>query len=157
MVKTRRFQLRVVALSAMLVFALSGCVYDPYYSGPPLDAHYHPHHHDYYYYPGVRVYFHFTTGYYYYHHRKRWRRTRVLPPRIHIDPRDRVRLRIDTDRPYIKHKEHRQRYVPAPRYQPDKKRSLKEREANRKWYKEYREKRGKKKYREERIEKNRKR
>jgi len=122
-----------------VAFALlfPACVYDPYYVGPPPHHHYHPHHHDYYYYPGVRVYFHFTTGHYFYFHKKHWIRARVLPPHIHLDPRERVRIRIDTDKPYLKHKAHKRRYVPLKNYRYDKQRSQKEREANRKWYQDY--------------------
>ena len=66
-------------------------------------------------------------------------------PHIRIDPYDRVRLRIDADKPYIQHKEHQKKYVPAPDYRYDKNRSLKEREANREWYKEYNSGKGNKK------------
>lgn len=156
MVKTRLLQMRVVLLSVLLVILLPGCVYDPYYSGPPPRTHYYPHPHDYYYYPGVRVYFHFSTGYYYYYDRNRWLRARVLPPHIYIDPRDRVRLRIETAKPYIKHKEHQRKYVPPQKFRYDKHRSLKEREENRKWYKEYEGSKGRGKDREEKRDKNKK-
>ena len=118
-------------------FILTGCVYDPVYYGPPPHAHYHPYYYDYYYYPSARVYFQFSTGYYFYFTNGHWVRARALPSHIHIDPHDRVQLRIDSDKPYSRQSEHRKQYSPRPDYRPSKEVDQREREANRKWYREY--------------------
>ena len=135
-------KLRLVSLYAVVSVLVgasmlsAGCVYDPYY-GPPPHRHYYPHYYDYYYYPYANVYFRFTTGTYYYLDGGVWISTRVLPPHIHIDASNRVRIRVDSDRPYLKHDEHVRIYKPRPNYRVDVERSRKEREANQRWYQEY--------------------
>ena len=130
----------IVIVAIVLVVAVHGCVYDPVYYGPPSYSEYHPHYYDYYYYPSAGVYFQFTTGYYYYRGHDRWVRVRKLPPNVYIDPRDRVQIRIDSEKPYLRHDEHARRFKPdgkIKRYEVDKERSRKEREANREWYQKY--------------------
>ena len=122
---------------------LVGCAYDPVYYGPPAYPPYYPDYYDYYYYPSVGVYFHFTSGYYYYRDRNHWVRTRALPPNIHIDYKDRVKLRVDSELPYNKYPQHRKEYQPKPNYRGDEEHNQKEREANRRWYQEYEQKRDK--------------
>jgi hypothetical protein len=112
-------------------------VYDPFYYGPPPHPHYSPYYYDYYFYPSVQVYFQFTTGYYFYRDSGIWIRTRVLPPRISINALDRVRIKIESEKPYIKFPEHNLKYKPNPKYRVDKVKSLKEKEANQKWFKDY--------------------
>lgn len=110
--------IRLLVASLGFVVALSACVYDPHYHYPPgqrYHSYYYPYYYDYFYYPGVQVYFHFSTGYYYYYSRNRWIRSKVLPPHIHLNPWDRVTLRIAGDKPYLKHKEHKQKFKPRPR------------------------------------------
>lgn len=102
--------LGVCLATAGLIVAFSACVYDPRYPGPRYHPYYYPFYYDYYYYPGVRVYFQFSTGYYFYFSRNRWVRTRVLPPHIHLRSADRVKIRIDSDKPYLRHREHARRY-----------------------------------------------
>ena len=118
---SRSFKPFVLSLS--LVVGLTGCVYDPYYSGPAHRNSYapffYPLYYDYYYYPSVQVYFHFSTGHYYYPHGKRWIRSRVLPPQIHLDSRERVTTRIEGDKPYLKNKQHIQKYQPRLDYRPN--------------------------------------
>jgi len=125
---------------------LTGCVYDPYYYGPPPHSHYYPRYYDYYYYPSTQVYFHFTTGFYYYLDSGVWLKVKVLPPHIRIDARDRVRIQADSVKPYIMFPDHKRIYTPRPNYRPDKERSLKEREANQRWYLEYLQRQGKSKF-----------
>ena len=125
---------------ATVLIALNGCVYDPVYYGPPSYTEYHPDFYDYYYYPSVGVYFQFTTGYYYYRSRDIWVQTRQLPPNIYIDPRDRITIRIESDKPYLRHDEQVQGFRPDVKLnQPevDKEQSRKEREANLEWYQKY--------------------
>ncbi|MFO7603595.1 MAG: hypothetical protein R6X06_07250 [Gammaproteobacteria bacterium] len=62
----------------------------------------------------MQVYFHYSTGYYYYPYGGQWRRTRVLPAHVHLNPRERVHLHIEHDRPYIDHHRHVQKYRPHP-------------------------------------------
>lgn len=141
-VRRLKHNIKAVIFISMSV-VLAGCVYDPVYYGPPAYPAYHPHYYDYYYYPYVGVYFHFTTGYYYYHDRGRWVRAKRLPAHIHLDVRDRVKLRVDSEKPYLNYPEHKRIYKPKPDYRVDKERSMKEREANRNWYREYEQKREK--------------
>ena len=115
----------------------TGCVYDPVYYGPPAHTHYQPYYYDYYYYPSVRVYFQFSTGLYFYSVDGHWVKARVLPSHVHIDPHDRVRIRIDSDKPYLYQSEHHRQYIPRPGYRPSRESDQREREANRKWYREY--------------------
>ena len=112
-----RLLLPVIVLAA----SLSACVYDPYYHRPaPAHHHYYPYYYpyyyDYYYYPSVQVYFQFSTGFYFYFSNHRWIKTRVLPPHIHLYPRERVTIRLDGDKPYLKHHEHVKKYRPLPEY-----------------------------------------
>jgi len=60
-----------------------------------------------------------------------------LLPRIHLDPKDRVRIRVDTDKPFMKYPEHIKKYKPMPGYRVDNQRSIREREENRNLYNEY--------------------
>ena len=123
-------------LSALLgiAFALSltACTDVPAY-GP--HAHYDPY--DYYYYPSVGIYFRYSTGYYYYPSGTIWNKTRKLPPRYRLDPRDRIVIRIDNDKPYERYHQHQERYRPRPDYHPDHYRDEKERYSNRKRYEDY--------------------
>ena len=156
MARVRSCKQGLVLLSLISIFAIPACVYDPYYVGPPPYPHYHPHYYDYYYYPSVRVYFHFTTGFYYYYDKHRWVKTRVLPSHIRIDPHDRVQLKIPSEKPYQKNPEHVKKYSPKPDFRADKQRSFKEREANRKWYREYHQDQERRKNVDERDKKYRK-
>ena len=155
---TRRLKSYIKAVFLTFTLGVSaGCVYDPVYYGPPAYPDYYPHYYDYYYYPSVGVYFHFTTGHYYYHDHDRWIRTQVLPPHIHLDVHDRVKLRVESDKPYLKYQEHRRVYKPKPEYRIDEQRNVKEREANRRWYQEYEQKREKHKKQEKEWEKEKER
>jgi len=124
-----------VLVGASMISA--GCVYGPGYYGPPPHRYYYPRYYDYYYYPYANVYFHFTTGIYYYLDGGVWISARLLPPHIHIDASNRVKIRIDSDKPYLKHTEHVRIYKSKPNYSVDVERSRKEREANQRWFKEY--------------------
>ena len=124
---------------------LTGCVYDPLYYGPPPYTHYHPDYYDYYFYPYAGVYFQFTTGYYFYVVDGRWVKSRVLPPQIHLDLYDRVKIKVQDDKPYTKFDEHTRIYKkPRPEVRVDIEKSRKEREANERWYREYEKSRDKK-------------
>ena len=127
----------VISMALGLMLLPAACVHDSEYYGPPRHYHYYPHYHDYYFYPSARVYFHFTTGTYYYLDGTVWVKTRVLPPHIRIDARHRVKLRIDSDRPYTKFNQHIDVYRPRPNYRAEVERSRREKEANQKWFKEY--------------------
>ena len=148
MIKAALFKLRFIYQCAVfsvfvsLSVLLTGCVYDPYYYGPPSHSHYSPYYYDYYYYPSVQVYFHFTTGFYYYRDGGLWRKTRSLPRHISINARDRVRIKVESEKPYSKFPQHNLKYKPNPGYRVDKEKSLKEREANKKWFKDYQQKKG---------------
>lgn len=120
-----------------LSVSLAGCVAEPYVYGPPPYPAFHPFYYDYYFYPTAHVYFQFTTGYYFYLLDGRWVKSRVLPPSIHLGVADRVKLKIDSDKPYTNYNEHIRLYKPKPDYHIDEQRSLKEREANKTWFQQY--------------------
>ena len=145
MYRVKNLKARYVPISIMLAFLFGGCVYDPHYNVPPPSARHYYDPYDYYYYPGVNVYFHFTTGFYYYHDRTRWIRTHILPPHIYIYPHDRVRIKIKSKEPYLRHNEHKERYTPRPmpKYKIEKKSSIKEREENRMLHDNYKKNRDK--------------
>lgn len=128
-------------LSLSLVVGLTACIYDPYYSGPAnrhsYFPYYYPFYYDYYYYPSVQVYFHFSTGHYYYPHGKRWIRSRVLPPHIHLDSRERVITRVEGDKPYLKNKHHIQKFQPRLDYRPNPQTHRKEAFKNLKLYEQH--------------------
>ena len=90
----------------------------------------------YYYYPSVRVYFQYSTGYYFYPSGGSWVRSRILPPYIRLDPRDRVTLHIESERPYLKSPEIIRKYPPRQDYRPTPERDRKERNNLQKWYQE---------------------
>ena len=149
MIKATLYKIRLVYRYAVysvffgLSVILTGCVYDPFYYGPPPHSHYSPYYYDYYFYPSVQVYFQFTTGYYFYRDRGVWIKTRALPPRIIINARDRIRIKVESEKPYLKFPEHNLKHKPNPRYRVDKEKNLKEQEANRKWFKEYQQRKDK--------------
>jgi hypothetical protein len=130
---------RCAVLSAIAGFSVfpAGCVPGPPYYGPPPYYHYHPSVYDYYYYPRAQVYFQFTTGIYYYRDGGVWVTSRILPPHIHLDASERVRIQAQPERPYLKFNEHNRIYKPQPNYRMDLEQSRKEREANQRWYQEY--------------------
>ncbi len=137
------YQYTVFSAFVTLSMLLTGCVYDPYYYGPPSHSHYSPYYYDYYYYPSVQVYFHFTTGFYFYRDRGVWLKVRVLPPHININARDRVKLKIESEKPYLRFPDHASKYKPNPKYRVEKEQSLKERNANKRWFEDYKQKKDK--------------
>ena len=149
--------LKSLALSLSIVAGLTACVYGPYYPGPArhsYHAHYYPAYYDYFFYPSVRVYFNYSTGHYYYPSGRRWIRSTNLPPHIHLDSRERVTTRIEGDKPYLKNRQHIQKYQPRPNFRPDPKKHKKERTQNLKLYKQHQKKQ--KKYEEEWIKRGKK-
>ena len=141
MVTDRSSHFRKCLLILALVLGLVSCANDSYYSGPPPHAHHlYNHPYGYYYYPSVRVYFRYSTGYYYYPYGSNWIKTRRLPPKYRLDQRDRVIIRIENDKPYARHPQHREKYRPHPDYHPDPYRDEKERYYNKKRYEQYRKK-----------------
>lgn len=139
------YRYAVFSIFISLSILLTGCVYDPFYYGPPTHSHYYPRYYDYYYYPSAHVYFHFTTGFYYYLDSGVWLKVKMLPPHIKIDARDRVPVQVESDKPYLKFPDHKRHYTPKPTYRVDKERNIKEREANQRWYREYQQKQDKNK------------
>lgn len=130
-----------VLLGLVAVSGLTACAHDPYYSSGPYERwphHYHyPHYYDYYYYPSIGVYFHYSTGEYYYRSKKKWVRSRQLPPKFRLDPRDRVIIRVPSDKPYKRYDEHKREYKSYRDYRRDKDIDRKEREYNKRWHNEY--------------------
>ena len=107
----------------------SGCSND-YYAAPPTyrTAYYYPY--DYYYYPRVSVYFNIASGYYYYPNGVTWVKVRTLPSSFLLDSRDRVKVVVNSDRPYVSYNAHRERYTVRTTYKPNVERNVLERKSN---------------------------
>lgn len=135
-------RIRIIRLGGLLLagslalVAASGCSSD-YREGTTVykPVYYYPY--DYYYYPSLGVYFHISSGYYFYHDGVSWLRVRTLPPRFYLDPNDRVRIVIKSDKPYLSHDAHRLRYTPRPDYRHDVERNKVERHHNTQRYQTY--------------------
>lgn len=115
-----------VLMTSAASISLTGCA--AYYDRPsPVYQRsvYTPY--DYYYYPSVQIYFNVATGYYYYRDGAIWLRTRILPSRYLLDSRDRVRVVIKSDKPYLWNEQHRATYQKNPAYKVDRARDLQER------------------------------
>jgi hypothetical protein len=141
MVESKSCRILAGAVMAALAVGLGGCTDGIYHDGPPIytRAYYEPPYH-YYYYPSVGVYFGIYSGDYYYYSDHHWRQSKMLPPGIYLDRRDRVPLWADRNKPYLKHDEHRQHFKPNPDYHPDKNRDRDERAYDRKRHDESRKK-----------------
>jgi len=129
----------LVALVAAAVL-LAGCVHDGYRTGSYTRAtvrYNSPYYYDYHYYPGSRVYFHLYTGRYYYRSGDTWVHARVLPSHIYLGPRDRIHLRIWSDRPYRHWQTHRKRFRAHPDYRRDSRGNSFERRYNRRYHQRY--------------------
>ena len=108
----------------------SGCS-DGYYAAPAptyRTAYYYPY--DYYYYPSVRVYFNISSGYYYYPDGVSWVKVRTLPSRFLLDSRSRVKVVVNSDKPYISHNAHKERYTVRTINRPTVERNVHERKSN---------------------------
>lgn len=105
--------IRILIVPGLLAVMPVACVYDPVYYGPRHGT-VHPVQEPwgYYYYPDVQVYFHYSSGFYFYFDNGLWLRTRILPRHYILNPRARVHLHIKNHKPYIFHREHRQKYRP---------------------------------------------
>jgi len=96
---------------------LVGCVYEPAYYRTPAYAEPQPYYYDYYYYPSIGVYYQETTGYYYYQDHSRWIYTRTLPRHFEPNIQERVKIRSNSDKPYLKYSEHQHLYPPRSGHQ----------------------------------------
>ncbi len=128
MKKTMLMLTGITLLTGANLVAISGCSND--YRGATIyrPAYFSPY--DYYFYPYWSVYFNVSTGYYYYRDGVTWIKVRTLPSRFILDDRDRVRIVINSDKPYIKHTEHRARYAPRPNIRYERSRDIMERKSN---------------------------
>jgi len=127
--KTLLITAGVTLLTGSILVGIGGCS-NNYSGATPVyrSAYYSPY--DYYYYPYSSVYFNISTGYYYYPDGVSWLKVRTLPTRYILDDRDRVRVVINSDKPYVKHTEHRVRYTPRPNIKYEKTRDARERKSN---------------------------
>ena len=116
----------------LLTLTSAACVYNPprhaSVSYGVSTGYYEPW--GYYYYPDVQVYFNYSSGYYYYPSGSIWVRTRFLPSYLHLNPRGRVQLHIESDKPYMFYRQHRQKYRSHPQYKPSPQFDRQEREHN---------------------------
>lgn len=105
---------RFIAGPALLIAALllTACAAGPYHTSATVGGtgYYDSRYDDFYFYPNVGVYFSIRSGDYYYRPHGHWTRVRTLPSHIHLQPRHRVKLRLDRDRPYRHYDDHRSRY-----------------------------------------------
>ena len=118
----------ITLLTGATLITTTGCSND--YRGATIyrPAYFSPY--DYYYYPYWSVYFNISTGYYYYRDGVTWIKVRTLPSRFILDDRDRVRVVINSDKPYLKHAEHRIQYTPRPNIKYERTRDIRERTSN---------------------------
>ena len=125
---TRRQVLRGLAISAVLgaTFGIGGCAVYP--DGRPRYVSYPDYYYDYYYYPNIGVYYHPFSSDYFYRRDGRWWRTRVLPRNIWLNPRFRVPLHINKDRPFDDDDKNFRRYARPDEWQRDNRRNSRERE-----------------------------
>lgn len=131
----------ITLLSGSMLLAVSGCDdgYRVRSAGVYSSSHSYYDPFDYFYYPSSRVYFNIASGNYYYPDGRYWRHVRKLPPRYHLDRRDRIRVRVKSDRPYIKHHDHIKHHQNHPTYRYNKQHDRGERDNNYRRHKEYRE------------------
>lgn len=127
-----------MALGTLLLASIVGC--SGYYrGGPPVyRSEYYNYPYHYYYYPSSSVYFHLSSGHYHYLDGDFWKRANKLPPKYHLDHRDRVPVWLDTDKPFTRYKGHRDKYRPRPDFRPDPKRDSEERRNNERMHERYR-------------------
>ena len=131
----------LLIVSLLLAVGITGCVYAPPREGPPPHApaygYRYPYYYDYYYYPSVPLYFHIYTGYYYYLDHGRWVRTKTLPRQVYLHHNDRVKLRIEDDKPYRWYNQHQKQYRSNSNLRYDKYDDRREREYNQSQYETY--------------------
>jgi len=82
------------------------------HGGPPphAPAHGHRSKYRYRYYPETSVYFNSSEGLYFYLKGGRWAMSASLPDYLKVNPGNSVSIEMDTDKPYIKYKEHKKKY-----------------------------------------------
>ncbi|CAA6828814.1 MAG: Unknown protein [uncultured Thiotrichaceae bacterium] len=119
------FMLSVLLMTGVSGISLSGCTASR--DRPPMYKHAYYSPYDYYYYPSIRVYFNVASGYYFYSNGVSWIRTRTLPTQYYLDSRDRVRIVIKSEKPYLWNAQHRVKYQARPVYHYDRSQDLKER------------------------------
>lgn len=116
----------VVVLTLLLALSLSGCFVSGggvhvgfpvahHHGGPPAHAPAHGHRvkHHYHYYPSVGVYFDIERQVYFHLSSDVWHMTATLPHHLKVSLGSHVTLDMDSDRPYVKHKEHKRKYPPG--------------------------------------------
>ena len=82
--------------------------------GPPAHAPAHGYRakHQYRYYPSRSVYYDTGRGLYFYLKGDHWEVGASLPSRLRVGLGDSVSIELDTDKPYIHHKDHQKKYPP---------------------------------------------
>jgi hypothetical protein len=83
--------------------------------GPPAHAPAHGYRakFHYRYYPSFSVYFDINRNLYFYLAGNDWRVASTLPAQINIKSSRYVIIKMDTDKPYLDHKKHKQKYPPG--------------------------------------------
>jgi hypothetical protein len=85
------------------------------HKGPPAHAPAHGYRakHKYYYYPTSQVYFDSNRGLYFYLSGKNWEMSAKLPLDLKVRLGDHVSIEMDSEKPYVKHAEHKAKYPPG--------------------------------------------
>lgn len=65
------------------------------------------------YFPDTQVYFDSARGLYFYMKGDNWQTSVSLPGDVQVDRDSYVTIEEDTDKPYVKHKEHKKKYPPG--------------------------------------------
>lgn len=84
-------------------------------NGPPAHAPAHGYRakFHYRYYPSFAVYFDINRNIYFFMAGKDWRVASTLPAQINIKSSSYVTIEMDTDKPFLDHKKHKQKYPPG--------------------------------------------
>jgi len=85
------------------------------HKGPPRHAPAHGYRakHKYYYYPESRVYFDYNRGLYSYLSGRNWEISAKLPLNLKVQLGNHVSIEMDSEKPFIKHAEHKAKYPPG--------------------------------------------
>jgi hypothetical protein len=83
--------------------------------GPPAHAPAHGYRakYKYYYYPSCSIYFDIDRKVYFYLSGENWEMRAELPSSLKVKLGDHLTLELETDKPYINHKEHQKKYPPG--------------------------------------------
>lgn len=109
-IKWLLFSFFVVTLSACYPYPISGGIIIGDNHGRYRDHHPGYGLRSYWYYPDVEVYFDIGSSLYFYFYESRWRSAKQLPRHYSKKLGNRVPIKMESDKPYKHHGEHRKKY-----------------------------------------------